>query len=188
MCSLSDVLVALAGLVLILDDVLLLELAHALDLVQVHDEALLVAVQWLDTLSTENVEVIAAVEVLDALWVNLAELLRQAILILVLKIEGCAGQDRVFLDHLVEDVDVERQPLSTLQVLDELAADRAPHTVLVVELLDATGAQCVATVDQDAGNALPHVVLHGTELADVQAARLVVQVHQSGTHLSLRLG
>ena len=38
----SDVLVALASLILILDDILLLQLAHALDFVEVHDEALFV--------------------------------------------------------------------------------------------------------------------------------------------------
>ena len=70
----SDVLVALASLVLVLHDVLLLQLAHSLDLVQVHDEALLVRVEQLDALSAKNGEVVRAVEVLDTFRVLLAEL------------------------------------------------------------------------------------------------------------------
>jgi len=62
---LEDGLVALPGLLLVLDDVLLLELAHALDFIQVNNEALIVAVEWLDALAAENVQVIRAIEVLD---------------------------------------------------------------------------------------------------------------------------
>ena len=54
----------------------------------------------------------------------------------------------------------------------------------MVQLLDAASAERVPTVHQDARDSLAHIVLHGTELADVQAARLVVQVHHSGTHLA----
>ena len=51
-----------------------------------------------------------------------------------------------------------------------------------MELLDAAGAKGVAAVHQDARDALAHIVLHPAELADVQAARLVIEVHQSGAH------
>ena len=173
-----DGLVALSGLVLVLDDVLLLELAHALDLVEVDDEALFVTVERLDALAAEDVEVVGAVEVLDALRVLLAELLGQTLLILVLEVEARARQDRVLLDHLVQDVNVEGQPLSTLQLLDQLAADGASDAVLVVQLLDAVRAQSVAAVNQDARDALSHVVLERAELANVKPAGLVVEVHQ----------
>lgn len=73
---LEDGFVALPGLLLVLDDVLLLELAHALDFIQVNNEALIVAVEWLDALAAENVQVIRAIEVLDTFWVLLTELLR----------------------------------------------------------------------------------------------------------------
>ena len=100
-------LVALAGLVLILDDILLLQLAHALNLVQVHYEALFVAVQRLDALTAKDVQVIRTVKVLDALWVNLAQLLCEAVLILVFEVERGSGQNWILLDHFVQDVDVE---------------------------------------------------------------------------------
>lgn len=47
----------------------------------------------------------------------------------------------------------------------------------MVQLLNAVRAQSVATVDQYARDALAHVVLESTELADVEAAGLIVQVH-----------
>ena len=44
----------------------------------------------------------------------------------------------------------------------------------MVQLLNAVGAECVPTVDQYARDALAHVILEGAELANVQAARLIV--------------
>jgi hypothetical protein len=70
--SLLNGLVALASLILVLDDVLLLELTHALDLVQVNYEAFVVSMQRLDALSTKDIQVIGAIEVLDALRVSFA--------------------------------------------------------------------------------------------------------------------
>ena len=46
----------------------------------------------------------------------------------------------------------------------------------MVKLLDAVCAKGVTAVDQDARDSLADVVLEGTELTDVQAAGLVVQV------------
>ena len=101
-------LVALAGLVLILDDVLLLQLAHALDLIQVNNEAFLVTMQWLDTLTAENVQMVGAIEMLDALWMLLTELFSEAVLVFILEVEVGAGQNRIFFNDLVKDVDVQR--------------------------------------------------------------------------------
>jgi len=44
----------------------------------------------------------------------------------------------------------------------------------VVELLDAVGAESVATVYQDARDSFSNVVLETTELANIQASGLVV--------------
>ncbi len=177
-------LVAFAGLILILNDVLLLQLAHALDLVQVHNKALFVAVERLDALAAEDVQVVTAVEVLDALGVLLTQLFSKAVLVFILEVETGTGQNGVLLDHFIQDVDVEGESLSTLEVLDELAADRAAHTVLVVQLLDAVRAESVSTVHQDAGDSLAHIVLEGAELTNVKSTGLVVEVHQGGTHLT----
>jgi hypothetical protein len=157
--SLGNCFVALASLILILDDILLLELAHALDFVQVDHKALIVAMQRLDTLSTENVQVIGAVEMFNTLGVLLAELFLQAVLVFILKVKTGARENRVFLYHLVKNVDVEGQTLRTLQLLDQLATDGAANSVLVVQLLDAVSAQGVAAVDQDTGNPFADVVL-----------------------------
>ena len=72
---LHDCLVALSGLVLVLDNILLLKLTHALDLVKVNHETFIVSMQRLDALTAEDVQVIRAVEVLDALGMLLTKLL-----------------------------------------------------------------------------------------------------------------
>lgn len=162
---------------MILDDVLLLELAHALDLIEVDHEALVVAVERLNALPAEDVQVVRAVEVLDTLGVLLAELLGQALLVLVLKVKARAREHGILLDNLVENVNVEGQSLRALQLLDQLAADGAPDTVLMVQLLDAIGAQSVPAVDQDARDALPHIVLERAKLANIEPAGLIVEIH-----------
>lgn len=68
-------------------------------------------------------------------------------------------------------------------MLDELAADWAAHAVVVMQCLDARGAEGVAAVHQDAGDALAHVVPETAELADVQTARTVVQVQDLSSGL-----
>ena len=172
--SISDGLVALASLVDVLDNVLLLQLAHTLNLIQVDNKAFVVAMKRLDTLPAENIQVVGAVKMFDALRMNLAQLLREALLIFVLKVEASACQNRILLHNFVKDIDVEGQTLSTLQILDQLATDRAPHTIFVMQLRDAVRAEGVPTVDQDARNTLANVVLEPAELADVKTTRLVV--------------
>jgi len=45
--------------------------------------------------------------VLDALWVLLTELLRQRVVILLLEGKASLRKDFVFLDDLIENIDVE---------------------------------------------------------------------------------
>ena len=56
--SLSNRFVPLTGLVLILENVLLLQLPHALNLIQINNEALLVPVLWLDALPAKDGQVV----------------------------------------------------------------------------------------------------------------------------------
>ena len=114
---------------------------------------------------------------LHTLGVLLAQFLRQTLVVLVLEGKASLGKNGVFLDDFVQNVDVQGQAFGTFELLDQFAADGAPHAVLVVQLLDAVRAQGVAAVHQDAGNALTDVVLECAELANVKATRLVVQVH-----------
>ena len=74
--SLGDCLVTFASLVHVLDDILLLQLAHTLNLVKVDYEALIVTMERLDTLTAKDVQMIRTVEVLDALRMLLAQLFR----------------------------------------------------------------------------------------------------------------
>ena len=136
-----------------------------------------------DTFAAEDSQMVRAVEMLHSLWVFLAQLLCQGLLVLVgastaglLEIEVRLGQYRVLLDYLVEDVDIERKALCTLKLLHEFAADRASHSVVMVEVLDAGGTEGMPTVDQDARDALSHIVAEPAELADVQASGRVVKV------------
>ena len=170
-------LVALSGLFLVLDDVLLLQVTHALDLVQIHNETLVVAVFLLDALTAEDCHVVRAVEMLHSFRMNFAQLLRKRFVVLVFKRKADFRKDVVFLHNLVQDVDVQWQAFSTFELLDQFAANRATHSIFVVQLLNAVSAEGVTTVNKYARDSLTHVVLEGAELTDIKATRLVVEVH-----------
>jgi hypothetical protein len=54
-------------------------------------------------------------------------------------------------------------------LLHEFAAYRASHSVIVMQVLNARGAQSVTAVNQNAGDTFAHIVSQTAELADVQA-------------------
>ena len=132
--------------------------------------------KWLDAFAAEDVQGVRAVEMLDTLWVLLAKLFGKTLLILIFEVKAGAGKDWILLHDFVQDVDIEGKSLGALQLLDQLAADGASNTVLVVKLLNAVRAQSMAAVDQYARDALTDVVLESTELANVETTRLVVKV------------
>lgn len=139
--------VTFACLFLVFLNVLLLQLPHPLDLVQINHKTLIVRMELLDTLPAENGLMIRAVEVLNSLLMFIAQFLLKVVFIFLFKVECCFAQDLVFFDNFIEDIDIERESLRTLQLLDKLSADGASDSVLVVELLDAVGAESVAAMD-----------------------------------------
>ena len=57
----------------------------------------------------------------------------------------------------------------------------------MVQLLNAIRAERVSTMNQNAWNPLSNVILQATELADIESARLIVQVHQIDSHVCTTL-
>ena len=76
-------LVSLPSLLHVFRDVLLLQLPHALNLVQVDHEAGVVAVVQADALAAEDSEVVAAVEVLHSFGMLLAQFFLEGVLVFV---------------------------------------------------------------------------------------------------------
>ena len=99
-------LVPLASLLLILYNVLLLQLTHALNLIQIDHETLLISMKWLDTLSAKNGEMIRTVKMLDSLGVLFAKFLTERVFILIVKVERQRVQNWILFHHLVQDVDI----------------------------------------------------------------------------------
>ena len=182
-----DVLVAFAGLILVLDDVLDLELPHALNFIEIYHKTFIVSVVGLDALSTEHSQVIGAVEVLHSFIMNLAHLVRERLFVFIFEVEVDFRKNGVLGDDLIENVNVQWKSLCTLKLFDQLSADWASDTILVVQLLDATRAQSVPTVDKDARDSLSNVVLETTKCAYVQTTRLIVQIDQLTSTLAIHL-
>ena len=95
-----------------------------------------------DAFPAENSEMIAAIEMLHAFRVLDTQLVLKCLIVFLcgaafFEIEISLGENGVLLDHLIEDVDVEGQALGRFKLLHKLAADGAPHSVVVVESLDA---------------------------------------------------
>ena len=100
--------------------VLLLQLAHLFDFIEVDDEACLKIVEIFDTFAAKNGRVLAAVEVLYALLVLLTHVRCKVTLVsfivlvhirvrLEAFLEIHAREERVTRHHLVKDIEVERQ-------------------------------------------------------------------------------
>ena len=104
---LGHIPVAFARLVVILEDVLLLQLSHPLDLIKVNDKALIFTVLQFDAFAAEDSRVHRAVEVLHTLGVLFTKLLLQHLFVFILKVESCLRKHGVFFNDFVENVDVE---------------------------------------------------------------------------------
>lgn len=99
--------VTFSGLILIFDNILALKLSHALNFVQVYHEALVVAMERFYTLTAKDGLVVGAVEVFNALWMLITQLLAQTFLVLIFEVKVGGCQDWVFLNDLIENVDIE---------------------------------------------------------------------------------
>ena len=115
-------LVSLSGLVDVPRNILPLQRPHALDLIKIDNKAVFIRVNLLDALSAEHSQMLTAVKVLHSFWMGLTELLVHELFIIVFKVKVAVGQLLVLFDYFVEDVDVKREVLGGIELLDKLAA------------------------------------------------------------------
>jgi hypothetical protein len=171
----AEVHLVFAGLKLLFihGDVCFVELAHLLDLIEVHHEALLIGVVFLDALPAEDRVVIGAVEVLHPVVVTFADQTLDALLVL----EVDVSQNGVSLHDLIQDIEVEGQLVHRLDLLDQFATDGASDSEVVVEGVQTFSAEGVATVHQYPRDALAHVELQSAVVAVVQASGVVISLH-----------
>lgn len=97
----TTILISLPGLIDILSNVLTLQLPHPLDLIKVHNKALIVRVVQLYALTAEYRLVVRAVKMLHTLWVLKAKLISHRVLILLFKIKVAFCELFVLLDYFV---------------------------------------------------------------------------------------
>lgn len=169
--------VSLPCLFLILGDILLLKLPHSLNLIQINDEAFIIWVHLLDTLSAEHGQMIGTVKMFDSLLVIIANLLLKSIFVVLVQVKVGLRQDRILFYNFIQNVDIQWQPLCTFQLFDQLSADGASDSVLMMQLLDAISAQSMAAMNKYSGDPFSNIILESTKLADVKSSRLIVQVH-----------
>lgn len=108
---------------------------------------------------------------------HLSHLLFFFVVLLSLQIERDVLENGIFLYNLIKDIDVERELFNVVQVLNQLLAQRAPHSVVLEQLTEAVGAEGVASVHKNSWNSLSYIVLICTELAKIQSPRFVVHIY-----------
>jgi hypothetical protein len=148
--------------------------SHLLDLVQVHDETPLVGVIFLDALSAEHRKVVGAIKVLDSLVVLVAQQAVDALLVLEVNV----SQDAVALHDLVQDVEVERQFVHAFDLLNQLSANWAPDSIVVVQHREAFSAESVSAMNQNPGDSFSDVEFVSAIVAEVESPDLVVGLDQ----------
>ena len=90
--------------------------------------------ELLDALATEYRLMAAAVKMLNTIWMLVTKLLHHRILVIVFKIECEVCELAIFLDDFVENINIEWQSFGTLKLLDELSANRASYSILMMQL------------------------------------------------------
>jgi len=107
---------------------------------------------------------------LDPLVVLIAQ---QAVDTLLL-LEVYISQNAVSLHDLIENIEIQGQLVHALDLFDQLTADRASHPEVMVQDRKALGAESVAAVNQDPGNALADIKLFCAIVAKVEDPDFVV--------------
>ena len=120
----------------------------------------------------------------DTFRMLITELLTESLFIFIFEVERGLVEDWILLNDLVENVNVQRKSLCAFKLLDQFSANRASHSIFVVQLLDAVRAESMSAVNQYAWVTFTNVVLESTERADVELAGLIVQIHDVDVHLS----
>lgn len=86
----------------------------------------------LDALTAKDCFVVRAIKVLHTLRMLAAKLVLHALFVLVVEIEVTIRKLFVFLNYLVQNVDIQWQALCRVQVLNQLAANGAAYSILVM--------------------------------------------------------
>ena len=105
-----------------------MHLPHFLNFVEIHHKAPFISVVFLDALPAKQSEVVRTIEVLHSLVMLIAEQALNALFVLEINV----SEHMVSLDDLVQNIEIERQLVYTLNLLDELSANRAPDSVIMV--------------------------------------------------------
>ena len=119
----------------------------------------------------------------DTFRMLITELLTESLFIFIFEVERGLVEDWILLNDLVENVNVQRKSLCAFKLLDQFSANRASHSIFVVQLLDAVRAESMSAVNQYAWDTFTNVVLERAELADIELTRLVIQIHDVNVHL-----
>ena len=129
---------------------------------------------------------LAAVEVLNTLLVLLAhvgcKVAFVGLIVLVhirIRVQAFfkvdSREERVLRDYLIQDVEVERQLVNGLDILEQFTADGASNAAIAEEVAEAFGAVSMAAANDDARDTLTNIKLEPAKGAPVKAAHIVVR-------------
>ena len=86
-----------------------------------------------NALPTKNGLMIGAIKVHNSIWMNFAKLLGHRFLFILIKLKITVSKLIIFLNNFVQNVDVKWKSFSTIQLLDQLSANWASDTILIVQ-------------------------------------------------------
>ena len=107
---------------------------------------------------------------LNSLWMLFAKPFGHGAIIILVKVKVAGGEHLVLLYDLVKDVDIQWKSLGTVKLLDQLSANWASYTILVMKLRDAVCAQSVTAMNQNSWNSFSNVIFETTELTNIETS------------------
>jgi hypothetical protein len=127
-----------------------------------------------NALSAENGQVVGAVEVLDPLFMILTQ---QAVnTLFIFKID--ISKDTVSFNDFIQNVEVQRQFIHTLNLFDKFSANWASHTIIVVESAQTLRTKSVSAVDHNSWDFFAHIKFAPAVIAIIEATTFVVGAQQ----------
>ena len=117
--------------------------AHLFDFIKINDEASFISVVLLNALSAKDSEMIWAIEMLHPLVMFFTEQTVNTRFVFEVNVP----QYIITFHYFIQDIKIERQFINTFNLLNQFTTDRAPHSIIVMNLSQTLGAKSMSAMD-----------------------------------------
>ena len=120
---------------------------------------------------------IGAIKMLDSINMLITEFLHHTIFIFIIEIKITECKFLILLDNFIQNINIKWKSFSTIKLFNELSANRASYSILMMKFTNTACAQSVTAMYKNSWYSFSYIIFKATELAYVKASGLVIQLH-----------